>query len=384
MLEFSMPSTRFTVVLTRAVAALAIGAALVLAPASAAAASVSASVSADPAVTLYGCTGTLQAQPKGGGSGTKVTAPTAKPASKSDPIVVNWDDKMVYSGTSSGPITDYRWTASIAGIPVASGSSANATRETTATGSVEVGKALPLKLTGLYYVSFELKGTGGACTGNAWLKLDGNPLTTIPFWIGVVVALGGLLGLSRSRPRVRADGSTDLHFVGGFLAGLLLGLGLLIALTVSSLAAFSQWWPYAAILGGATFLGLLTGTVGPKRGLVTAPVAAPPPALPTQTGVPDAGEAGGLLCDGRTPDSGIPEAGEARGLLCDGRTPDSGMPEAGEAGGLLCDGRTTDSGIPDAGEAGGLLCDGRTAAADSTSESQQAIDVDLERGPSGG
>jgi predicted ribosomally synthesized peptide with nif11-like leader len=269
-----MPSTRFIAVSSRAVAAMVISGALAFTPAPAA----SASPAADPTVTLNGCTGTLDAQPNGGESGTKVTAPTVNPASKSDPIVVNWDDKMVYSGSSSAVITDHKWTASVAGFPVASGGSANAKHESAVTGSVEIRKALPLKLTGLYYVSFELSGTGGSCTGSMWLKLDGNPLTTIPFWIAVVVAMGGLLGLYWSLPRIREDGSADKHFVGGFLAGLLLGLGLLIALTVSSLAAFSQWWPYVAILSGAIFLGLLTGTVGPKRGLITAPVTAVPPA----------------------------------------------------------------------------------------------------------
>jgi hypothetical protein len=358
-----MPSIRFTAVFSRTLAAAVSVGALVLAPAAASA--------ADPTVSLNGCTGTLEAQPKGGGTGTKVTAPTAQSASKSDPIVINWDDKLVYNGTSNAAITDQHWTAWVAGIPVATGGSANTNQRTTATGSVEIKKALPLKLTGLYYVKFELKGTGGSCAGETWLKLDGNPLTTIPFWIGVVVALGGLLGLYWSLPRLRADGSTDLHFVGGFLAGLMLGLGLLIALTVSSLTAFSQWWPYAIILGGAAVLGLLTGVAGPKRGLLVAPAAAPhAPVSAAPPAVQPAADTAGFICDGaHTADTADPR--DTAGLQCNQRTADTT--------GLICDGAHT----ADPADTAGLQCNQRTADTES-SVAQRPFDPNAERGPSVG
>jgi hypothetical protein len=377
-----MPSIRLTAVFSRGLATVAFVGALVLAPAAASA--------ADPTVSLNGCTGTLDAQPKGGGTGTQVTAPTAQSASKSDPIVVNWDDKFVYNGSSTAVITDQHWTAWVAGIPVATGGSANASQKTTATGSVEIKKVLPLKLTGLYFVKFELKGSGGSCTGETWLKLAGNPLTTIPFWIGVVVALGGLYGLYWSLPRIRADGSTDLHFVGGALAGLMLGLGLLIALIVSSLAAFSQWWPYAVILGGAVFLGLLTGTVGPKRGLIMTPAAAPAVPVAAATAVPVAAaavpqreaDATGLLCNGADTTETVDTAGiqcndrpaDATGLLCNGRDTTETVDTAGiqcndrpaDAAGLLCNGADTAGTVDTAGlqcnqkpvDTAGFICDG--------------------------
>jgi formate/nitrite transporter FocA (FNT family) len=55
------------------------------------------------------------------------------------------------------------------------------------------------------------------------------------------------------------------HPIQGFLGGLFLGLGAVILLAVSGVAAFSAWWPFAVIVGGCAIVGVLIGLFAPPR-----------------------------------------------------------------------------------------------------------------------
>lgn len=154
----------------------------------------------------------------GGCSGTAVTtdadgnalglADTAAgiAASASRPLLVATDGSVAYEGRSSVAITDHTWSVSVAGQTVASGSSANTGQATTAKGVAQVGDYLPVSVTGTVLAQATIIGTGGSCSGDVWLELDGNPWTSSNGVAGLVLTGAGLVGLAFVRPRRLAGG----------------------------------------------------------------------------------------------------------------------------------------------------------------------------------
>ena len=86
------------------------------------------------------------------------------------------------------------------GVTVKSGDADNNDEETTDEGVEDVNEYLPFKITGLYHVDFQLKGEGGECEGDLWVKLDGNPFGTVPWLAGVGLVILGGAGAWWSRP----------------------------------------------------------------------------------------------------------------------------------------------------------------------------------------
>jgi hypothetical protein len=135
---------------------------------------------------------TASGSPEGGDGGTE-----------DDPFLVDWNGQVAWEGTTGATVfTNHTWGVSVFNIPTPlQGGDPNAGEETVFTGSTSVSANAPFEFTGLYFVSGQVNGDGGAhCDGSGWFKLTGNPLATIPFWIAVAIALIGLLLIWSSRP----------------------------------------------------------------------------------------------------------------------------------------------------------------------------------------
>jgi hypothetical protein len=120
-----------------------------------------------------------------------------------DPFIVDWDGTVSWNGSSGSQVfMDHSWQVSVFGIPTPlRGGDPNDGGDTTAEGSTGVSENAPIELTGVFNVSGDINGAEGAhCDGSGWFKLNGNPLTTIPFWLAVVIAVVGLLLLLSARP----------------------------------------------------------------------------------------------------------------------------------------------------------------------------------------
>lgn len=84
-----------------------------------------------------------------------------------------------------------------------SGSDPNDKGDQKASRDANPGKALsglPFKVVGLFPVSGAINSDTGACNGNAWAKLEGEPAGSGFFDIGLILALAGVAGLVWSLP----------------------------------------------------------------------------------------------------------------------------------------------------------------------------------------
>lgn len=126
------------------------------------------------------------------------TAFTAK-----NPFVVDNEGVVTYSGKTDAVIVDHEWSVSMLGLEIASGGSANVDRVQEDSGEYDLGEDLPVKVTGLVKVDGALAGTGGECTGDGYVKIQGNPFASPVTWAGLSFAGLGAVGVFLSLPRVR-------------------------------------------------------------------------------------------------------------------------------------------------------------------------------------
>lgn len=121
---------------------------------------------------------------------------------RSNPFLVDNEGIVKYSGTTEKVITDHHWAVSMLGIEVVTGGSANAGRLTDTSGTFDFAAKVPLGFTGLVRVSGDLSGTGGSCSGDGYVKVQGNPFTSPVTWGGIAFAGVGALILFFSLPKV--------------------------------------------------------------------------------------------------------------------------------------------------------------------------------------
>jgi hypothetical protein len=172
----------------------------------------------------------------------------------SDPLSpFDLDRKGKVAWTGTGPaITTGTYQVTVYGVPVPimSGDIDNADGKTSADGVIVVADFLPIDIVGTFEVSGSVSGEGGSCSGSAWVRLDGNPLTTVPGLVGIGLAAVGLLGvLSSLRGR---------HPWRGLFAGLLVGLAagiLAVVFGILPIGAISL----PAAVGAGSLLGLILG-----------------------------------------------------------------------------------------------------------------------------
>jgi hypothetical protein len=171
------------------------GGAALTSPASAAAAQPGKA----PGVTLNGCSGNGTSNTAKGTLLQSATAPNP-PSSQSHPLLVDPKGTVAYSGRSNSVIRNHTWSVKVDGLTVKSGGSANASGRTLNQGTVKVKDYLPFKITGLFYVSGGVTGSGGSCGGSVWVKVTGSPVGTVPWFAGIALAAAGVGGLALSRP----------------------------------------------------------------------------------------------------------------------------------------------------------------------------------------
>ena len=127
---------------------------------------------------------------------------------RADPFLVDNAGTVRYEGdTGDQVITNQTWSVEVFLIPTpVRGSGANEDQQTSAEGEIDVGSSLPIRVNGLYFVSGQITGDGGACRGSAWVRLVSDPptstVTTIPFWIALVIIAAGAIVMWLARPSV--------------------------------------------------------------------------------------------------------------------------------------------------------------------------------------
>jgi hypothetical protein len=181
----------------------------------------------------------------------------ANDATQADPFLVDWDGSVVYVGTTTNVIKNYRYQVSVLGIPTPiAGGDTNDDENVEGNGTVSVSANAPFRITGLFLVSGGYQGEGGTCNGSGWFKLTGDPTGTVPFLLGLVlVALGAVLEVRGLRG----------HKISAVIGGLLIGLGSAILLVIYSTLPLAEYTPLAA-LGLGLLLGIVIALIGRRSG----------------------------------------------------------------------------------------------------------------------
>lgn len=157
-----------------------------------------------------GCTLEIASTDASGGPLDLASGPgAAGGGTQSDPFLIDWDGEVSWVGGSGDQVfNNHGWQTFVFLVPTpVRGGDPNDDDETVGTGTAGVGENAPFRITGLYYVSGTIDGEGGThCDGSGWFQLTGNPVTTIPFWVGVLIAVAGAALIWSSRPH--AGGTT--------------------------------------------------------------------------------------------------------------------------------------------------------------------------------
>lgn len=124
-------------------------------------------------------------------------------ATQSDPLMIDWEGSVSWNGSSGETVfNNHGWQVYVYRVPSpVRGGHENDADETVGSGSAGVGENAPFRTTGLYHVSGDIKGDGGAeCSGSAWLQLVGDPTGTVPWLFGIVLIVVGAAVAWWSRP----------------------------------------------------------------------------------------------------------------------------------------------------------------------------------------
>jgi hypothetical protein len=172
----------------------------------------------------------------------------ANDGTQSDPILVDWEGSVDYTGTTTSVIRNYSYQVYVLGIPTPlRGAGPNDDGDVEGGGTVGVSTNAPFRVTGLFKVTGTYEGEGGTCAGSGWFKLTGDPTGTVPFWLGLVLVLiGTLLEIRGLRG----------HPVSGLVGGPIFGLGAAILLVIYSTLPLAEYTPVAVVA-----LGLLVGVL---------------------------------------------------------------------------------------------------------------------------
>jgi hypothetical protein len=157
---------------------------------------------------ISGCSGTAISLDEDGANIDSVSGPGAPPASRGNALKVDYDGVVSYDGSTDNLIKNHNWDISIFGIPVKSGGDTNDEERVRDTSNEQVSDYLPFRMSGKYYVSFQISGEGGSCSGSLWVEIDENPVGTIPWVVGTGFLLLGVAGLAFSVPTGAAAAST--------------------------------------------------------------------------------------------------------------------------------------------------------------------------------
>jgi hypothetical protein len=194
------------------------------------------------AFPLSNCTLNLFSTDKSGAS-VDSAAGGAPDATQQDPFVVDWDGTVRYDGTTGAQvIKNNTWFVNVFHFPTPlRGGSPNDDGNQKGNGSVGVSANAPFRITGLYFVDGAISGQGGQCAGSGWFKLAGDPVGTVPFFVGLgLLIIGALLVV----------GAIAGSALAGFIGGIVLGLGAAVMLVIYSVALFGEFTPLTALAAG--------------------------------------------------------------------------------------------------------------------------------------
>ena len=177
----------------------------------------------------------------GGGASKADSGDGGHGASQANPFLVDPDGTVNWSGQANIAMASNSWHVDLLGVPVLSGTGSSTSNPATGSGSVSIKSILPFPVAGLYYVSGAITGSGGTCQGDGWFKLTGNPVGTVPFILGLVLLVLGLL--------LMAWGWRGAAFA-SVIGGLLAGLGGATLLVIFSALVLGAMTPQVALLGG--------------------------------------------------------------------------------------------------------------------------------------
>jgi hypothetical protein len=177
---------------------------------------------------------------------------------QANPLLVDWDGSVEWAGTTGSlVIKDSEWGLSLFYIPTPErGEEQNEDGDKDGDGTVRISDDLPFRITGLYFVSGQISGTGGGCEGSGWIDVTGDPFGTVPFWIGIGMTVVGVLLLGAGY-----RWAWGLAILGGLLVGLAAALMLIIYRVMPA----GQWTPLAALLLG-WFLSFAAIFMRPEEG----------------------------------------------------------------------------------------------------------------------
>ena len=207
---------------------------------------------ADPAgASITGpCTLTATSTDESGAQLDTMTGPAT--SDPNNPFDVDRAGAVAWSGT--GPaITSGSYQLTIYGVPVWSGDIDNPDGKTSADGVLDLAdifSIVPVDLVGVVEVSGSVSGTGGSCSGSAWVRIGGDPLTSVPGLVGLGAGILGLVGVLSAIP--------GRHPGRGLIFGLLLGLGAGVLTVVFGVVPIGSLSPVVALAGGGV-IGLIAG-----------------------------------------------------------------------------------------------------------------------------
>lgn len=209
------------------------------------------------AFPLTNCTLELTSLDENGNAVDSSTGPSAD-ATLDDPFLVDWDGSVVWNGTmGSQVIKNHSWHVDVFHFPTPlRGGDPNEDGDPNGDGTVDVSANAPFQLTGTFFVSGEISGEGGSCVGSGWFKIVGEPVGTVPFFLALVLLVGGAILIAMGGAR----GSWGLALPGGFLFGLGLA-GLLIMFSTLPLGSLTA----AGMLALGLVIGALAAWTGRSR-----------------------------------------------------------------------------------------------------------------------
>jgi hypothetical protein len=172
-------------------------------------------------------------------------------ATQHDPLRVSWGGTLRWTREGSpGSTGNGSWYVDVFGLPTMLRGADSAE-----SGVVEIGDGIPFRFSGLFYVSGRLSGPDLSCSGHGWVRVMGDPLSTLPFTMGLSLLLVGLVLLA-----VGARGRWLLAVLGGALVG----MGLAILTVIYTTLPIGEATP-ALLIASGIVVGVVAGWYGSRQ-----------------------------------------------------------------------------------------------------------------------
>jgi hypothetical protein len=172
----------------------------------------------------------------------------AADATPQDPLQVAWDGSIRWARSDSARAGGGSWHVDVYGLPTMLRSDDSSTAD----GTLRIRETMSFRFSGLFFVSGQLAGEE-PCSGSGWIRLVGDPTTTLPFTLSMALLLVGLVLLA-----VAARGG---RWPAAIFGGLMLGLASAVLLVSYALLPLAQSTPYLALVAGV-LVGLAAGGYG--------------------------------------------------------------------------------------------------------------------------